>query len=219
MKEQQQGKRPPKQGKPAGKFNANKPAIKKPFIEVGKITSAMPKVHFPTRHVETPETEKPAEQETSAAELPFAVEPPVSIHKKLPWRQYLLQRIQKSWLFFILNLVGIIGSLIVGQNAMNRLFFLQTGRYPFIHFEMKAGELAPKIWFFFNIPTTAWFAIWVATITCLISSIILMIMFWLPNEPEDAVKRQRNWQIYSMFIQIFAFIFLIIDLFTSLGVN
>lgn len=221
MKEQPQGKRNPKQGgKPAGKFNAgSKPAAKKPLIQIGRITSAMPTVHFPSRHAEATDPEKKVLEESCPAELPFTVEPETSTSVKLPWRQYLSHRIKKNWHFFILNLIGIISSIIIGRLAFDRLFFLSSGQYPLIHFETSIGELSPKIWFILNIPTTAWFAISVASITSLVSSVVLMVMFWLPNEPEEAVKRQRNWQIYSMFIQIFAIIFLVINLFTSLGID
>jgi Na+/melibiose symporter-like transporter len=61
----------------------------------------------------------------------------------------------------------------------------------------------------------SWLTIFVASIASLISSIILMVIFWLPKEPENTTRAQRNWQMYSLFIQIFAFIFLIIDYFTS----
>jgi hypothetical protein len=217
MKEKQQLKSTKADGKPAGKYVAkNKPSAKKPLIQVQRITFAMPAIRFPNRNPETTvEPEKPARQEPCPADLPFAVEPPAVTGEKLPWRQYLLQRIQKGWPFFILNLVGIVSAVIVGQIAMNRLFFLKTSKFPIIHFETLVNELAPKVWFVLNIPFVAWLTIFTATIACLISSIILMVVFWLPKEPEDTVRIQRNWQIYSLFIQIFAFIFLIIDYFTS----
>jgi hypothetical protein len=217
MKEKQQVKSTKPGGKPSSKFAAkNKPAAKKPFIQVQRITSAMPAIRFPSRQSETTvEPAKPARQEPCPDDLPFAVEPPTTAGEKLPWRQYLLQRIQKGWPFFILNLVGIVSALIVGRMSMNRLFFLETEKFPIIHFETLVNESAPKIWFILNIPFLAWLTIFVASIASLVSSIILMVIFWLPKEPEDTVKIQRNWQIYSLFIQIFAFIFLIIDYFTS----
>jgi hypothetical protein len=217
MKEKQQAKSTKVGGKPAGKFAAkNKPAAKKPFIQVQRITSAMPAIRFPSRQPETTfEPVKPARQEPCPNDLPFAVEPPEITSEKLPWRQYLMRRIQKGWPFFILNLVGIVSGIIVGQIAMDRLFFLETEKFPIIHFETMVNELAPKIWFILNIPFLAWLTIFVASIASLVSSIILMVIFWLPKEPEDTVKIQRNWQIYSLFIQIFAFIFLIINYFTS----
>ncbi len=217
MKEKQQVKPIKPGGKPAGKYAPkNKPAAKKPFIGVQRITSAMPAILFPNRNSETTlQTEKPARQEPCPVDLPFAVEPTVVAAEKLPWNQYLLKHIQKGWPFFILNLVGIASAVIFGRVATDRLFFLQTGKFPIIHFETLTGELAPKVWFILNIQFIAWLTIFVASIASLVSSIILMVVFWLPKEPEDTVRVQRNWQIYSLFIQIFALIFLIIDYFTS----